>query len=96
MTIKLELRPDVEASLAARARARGIPLDAYLQGVIEQIALDEGAPRASLGEFRATLDALADGAENLPSLPSAAFSRENIYRDQTEAPDSFSGRGVEK
>lgn len=81
MTIKLELRPEVEASLAARARARGIPLDACLQCVIEQIALEQGAPRASLEEFQATLDALAEGAENLPPLPSAAFSRESIYRD---------------
>lgn len=81
MTIKLELKPEVEASLAARARARGIPLDAYIQSVIEQMAVEEGPPRASLEEFRATLDALAEGAEDLPALPSAAFSRESIYRD---------------
>ena len=81
MTIKLELRPEVEESLAARARAKGIPLDAYLQSVIEQIALEEGAPTASLEEFRATLDALAEMGRNLPPLPSAAFSRESIYQD---------------
>jgi len=49
--------------------------------VIEQIAEDEGTPRASLEEFNATLDALAAGAEDLPALPSAAFNRESIYRD---------------
>ena len=81
MTIKLELRPEVEESLAARARARGIPLDAYLQSFIEQIALGEGAPTASLEEFRTTLDALAEMGRNLPGLPSAAFKRESIYED---------------
>ena len=81
MTIKLELRPEVTASLAVRAQAKGVPFDAYLQSVIEQIAEDEGTPRASLEEFKATLDALAEGAEDLPAVPSAAFSRESIYRD---------------
>ena len=81
MTIKLELNPEVEARLAARARAKGIPLDAYLQSVIEQIAEDEGTPRASLEEFKATLETLAEEAEDLPALPSVAFSRESIYRD---------------
>jgi hypothetical protein len=81
MTIKLELKPDVEASLAARARARGVPLDAYLQSVIEQMALEESTPPASFEEFRATLDALAEMGRNLPHLPSAASSRESIYQD---------------
>jgi hypothetical protein len=81
MTIKLELKPEVEASLAAGARAKGIPLDAYLQSVIEQMALDESTPPASLEEFRATLDTLAGMGRNLPRLPSAAFSRESIYQD---------------
>ena len=81
MTIKLDLNPEVEARLVARARAKGIPLDVYLRNVIEQIVEDEGTPRASLEEFKATLDALAEGAEDLPALPSAVFSRESIYRD---------------
>jgi hypothetical protein len=38
MTVRLELKPDIEANLAAQARARGIPLDAYLQRVIEDLA----------------------------------------------------------
>jgi DNA-binding MarR family transcriptional regulator len=38
-------------------------------------------PRASLEQFRAFLNALAAGSENIPQLPSNAFSRESIYQD---------------
>jgi hypothetical protein len=82
MTVRLELTPDVEESLAARARARGIPLDAYLQSVIEDLARTEGARPAMRQDLRATLDALADMGRNLPRLPPDALSRESIYRDR--------------
>lgn len=81
MAIKLELKPELEASLAARAQAEGIPLDTYLQRVLEELALEARTPAASLEEFRATLDALAEGGAQLPPLPSAAFTRDSIYRD---------------
>ena len=38
MTISLDLKPEIEAKLIARAKAKGVPLDAYLQGAIEDIA----------------------------------------------------------
>lgn len=81
MTVRLELKPDVEANLAAQARARGIPLDAYLQGVIEDLARPEAARPASLKDLEATLDALAEMGRDLPHLPSSALSRESIYQD---------------
>jgi hypothetical protein len=81
MTVKLELRPDIEAHLASQARARGIPLDAYLQSVIEDLARAEGARPANLQELEATLDALAEMGRSLPHRPLSAFSRESIYED---------------
>jgi len=81
MTVRLELKPDIEANLAAQARARGIPLDAYLQGVIEDLARPDSARPASLQDLEATLDVLAEMGRNLPHLPSSAFSRESIYQD---------------
>ncbi len=81
MTVRLELKPDVEANLAARARARGIPLDTYLQSVIEDLAREEVTPAVSLHEFRATLDGLAEMGQNLPQLPPSALSRESIYQE---------------
>jgi hypothetical protein len=81
MTVRLELKPEVEANLAAQARARGVPLDAYLQGVIEDLARTGAARPASLQEIESTLDALAEMGKDLPHLPSSAFSRESIYQD---------------
>ena len=81
MTVRLELRPDVEANLAAQARARGVPLDAYLQSVIEDLGRTQPAPPASPQDIEATLDRLAEMGRDLPHLPSSAFSRESIYRD---------------
>ena len=50
MTVRLELRPDVEANMAAQARARGIPLDAYLQSVVEDLAQTETALKPRIGQ----------------------------------------------
>ncbi len=38
-------------------------------------------PRASLQEFRAFLDDLAEGSEKIPPTASSAFSRASIYQD---------------
>jgi hypothetical protein len=81
MTVRLDLKPDVEANLAAQARARGVSLDAYLQSVIEDLARTESAVSASLQDLEATLDALAEMGKDLPRLSSSAFSRESIYQD---------------
>ncbi len=81
MTVRLELKPDIEANLAAQARARGIPLDTYLQSVIENLARAATVPPASPQDIEATLDALAEMGRDLPHLPSSAFSRESIYQD---------------
>ncbi|MBI5083103.1 MAG: hypothetical protein HZB13_00680 [Acidobacteria bacterium] len=82
MTVRLEIRPDVEANLAAQARARGVPLDAYLTSVIEDLARTEPARPASPQDLRATLDKLAELGRDLPPLPSDALTRESIYRDR--------------
>ena len=81
MTVSLELKPDVEANLAARAHARGVPLDTYLQGVIEDLARAETARPVSPQDIEATLDRLAEMGRDLPHLTSSALRRESIYQD---------------
>lgn len=81
MTVRLELRPEVEALLNDQAKAQGIPLQTYLQTVIEDLARTVSVPKPDVEEFRAALDTLAVMGKNLPHLPSSAFSRDGIYRD---------------
>jgi hypothetical protein len=81
MTITLELKPEDEARLAAQARVRGIPLDTYLQTVVEDIARTAAAGPPSPTDIEAALDKLAEMGKDLPHLPSSAFSRESIYQD---------------
>jgi hypothetical protein len=81
MTVRLELKPEVEAALADQARAKSVPLDAYLQKVIEDLAHAHRAPRRDAERLRAALDKLAEMGKGLPHLPSSAFTRESIDQD---------------
>ena len=46
MTVTLHLRPEIEASLLAHARASGMPLEAYLHSLVEEAAV-QPAPTAT-------------------------------------------------
>jgi hypothetical protein len=81
MALTLDLRPDIEARLAAQAHAKGISLDAYVRDAIEALA-NAASPRPiDARAVKATLDKLAEMGKDLPHLPSSALTRESIYRD---------------
>ena len=81
MSIRLELRPEVEATLTDQARAKGLPLDEFLQNLIEELARTQGAPKPDVEKFRAALDRLAEMGKSLPHVRSSSFTREGIYQD---------------
>jgi len=81
MTVRLELKPEVEAALADQAKAKGVPLNAYLQNVLEDLAHAHAAPKQNVERISAALDRLAEMGKGLPHLPSSAFIRESIYQD---------------
>jgi hypothetical protein len=81
MTVQLELKPEVESTLADLARAQGISLSEYLQRVVEDLARPAAVPAQDPESFERALDRLAEMGRDLPSLPSSAFTRESIYRD---------------
>ena len=82
MAITLELPPEIEASLAAQAQVRGLPLDAYVQSLLkQQVAKEHAEHTISPVQFEAELDALAQGSEQLPSLPPEALARGSFYQD---------------
>jgi hypothetical protein len=51
-------------------------------------APDAKARTLAVERFHAMLDALAEGAENLPSLTTESFTRESFYEDRDLASDA--------
>jgi hypothetical protein len=47
VTITLTINPEIEEGLLARARARGMALQEYLQSIVEQQALQSGQNAAA-------------------------------------------------
>lgn len=80
MNVTLTLKPETEEHVVAQAAALGVPVESYLQQVIEQTT-PQHPPQSSIEEFERMLDALAEGSEDRPILPPEAFTRESIYGD---------------
>lgn len=83
MTIQVELRPETKARLAAEAAARGIPLEEYAGSVLDRAIASPagGSGNLSASDVREMLREMAEGAEELPQIPTSAFSRESFYED---------------
>ena len=80
----MKLTLEIPDELASQAKARGIPVEAYVQGLIEQAvpAPDERARRKwTRAEVRAWLDEMAQFSDEIPPMPGETFSREMIYQD---------------
>jgi hypothetical protein len=84
MTIQLELSPEVEARLTVAAQARGIALEKYASGLLEEALASPlwGSGKLTVEEFHAMLNELAEGSEGLPNLPTEGFTRESFYEDR--------------
>lgn len=82
MTVTLNLPPDVEQQLRARADQSGQPLEAYLEQLVaREVSAHSGTVSAvPLEEQERLLDALSENEVPLPHLP-ADFSRADIYAD---------------
>ncbi len=86
MTVTLELSPELEAGLAALAHARGMPLEAYLRAVLEQLA-SPGAGASMTSEQRAAgFEQWVDSFPETPVLSDGALSRDAIYRRDDGSP----------
>lgn len=94
MTIRVDLSPETEARLVAEARAQGLPLEKVAERLLKE-ALTERPPsrgQMSVEEFHRMLDAMAEGSEKLPDLPTESFSRERFYEDPLDGRDAVPRR----
>jgi hypothetical protein len=83
MTLSLEIRPEVEVRLAARAQSQGQSLVDFVQHLLEHEAASGASGSQALTgvEKAAALEAWAKSfPSDLPILSLESVSRENMYR----------------
>jgi hypothetical protein len=77
MTLTIDLKPEVEAGLAAQAKAKGVSLPEYVRSLLEQFAC---SVKQMTPEQRATaLHQWAKGFPEVAPLSDEAVSRESIF-----------------
>jgi hypothetical protein len=81
MTIQIELNPESMEWLAAEAEAQGMALEEYAQRLLRDAIATRSEPQGqmSVEELHAMLNAIAEGSEKLPKVPTSAFTRESFY-----------------
>ena len=84
MTLNIELPPEVEASFAAQARAKGVSLDTFIRDYLIKHALVIESRRMSANEIDEALEELAASMDAVPPLSEQAMSRESIYTREDE------------
>jgi hypothetical protein len=77
MTIKIELPPEIEASLSAQAAAQGVSLEEYLRRMLEE-QVPSGRPMRP-AERAALWRQSTAGLPRTPPLSDEAVSRESLY-----------------
>ena len=78
MSIQIELTPEIEAKLKARAQKNGLPLSQYVQRILEQHVPGQPVESAMTPEQRAK--AVQDWAESFPYRRKTPLSDDAIRR----------------
>jgi hypothetical protein len=79
MTIKIELSPEIVASLAALAAEQGMELPDYLRHLLEELAPSRKAASLSPSERARIWWESAKDLPHTPPLSDEAVSRESFY-----------------
>ena len=94
MTIQVDVNPETEAGLIAKARSQGVPFG-KTSGTTSERGFDRrfASPRRTdAGRVSSQLESIAEGSEKLPELPTEGFSRESFYDNRLDARDPVPGR----
>jgi hypothetical protein len=94
MNIRVNLDPETEARLVAEARSQGVPLEKLAERLINEALSPNSPPHGTLtvDEFHHMLDAMAEGSDTLPDLPTESFSRASFYEDGIDGRDAVPRR----
>ena len=81
MTVKLQLKPDVEAGLLAQAQARGLSLELYLEQILQEQSRTLTPLSLDPAERAHSFETWAHNHPLMPPLPDDAVRREHLIRD---------------
>jgi hypothetical protein len=89
MTIRVDLNPKIEARLAAEAPSQGLPMEQLAERLLKEVLAMNSTTNGTLrvAEFHQMLEAMTQGSEKLPDLPTESFSRESFYVDKLDGRD---------
>ncbi len=89
MSVTLELKPETEARAIEQATANGVPVEAFLESVIENsLNGREEKPfyeTATAEEWEAALDEFGGSPAFNRAAPFVDDSRESIYREREDS-----------
>jgi hypothetical protein len=80
----MQITIEIPDELAAKAQARGLTPERYVEALVEDAARSAPQPvhlrepRMSMPEF---VRAMAANSDKIPQLPDEAFTRESFYQD---------------
>ena len=79
----MQITVTIPDELAAQAQARGIPVEAYVQSLVEEAGrkFSSSHPPRTPEQIEAFFEAMAEGSLKLPPLPTESFTRESFYED---------------
>ena len=81
MTVKLTLKPDVEAGLLAQAQARGVSLERYLEQILQERSRTLTPLSLEPVESAHAFETWAHHHPFTPPLSDDAVRREHLIRD---------------
>jgi hypothetical protein len=87
MIVTLELKPEVEARVVEQAASRGVPVEDFLESVIED-SLNGGEGQIAYRtpeEWEDALDEFADSPAFGRAVSLVDDSRESIYREREDS-----------
>ncbi|KAF3886689.1 MULTISPECIES: hypothetical protein [Nostocales] len=87
MVIKLELKPEVEARLIAKATAQGVSIETYLESLIEERLTEREGKILAGNDWHSILNELGKSSSLTKAQPLSddAISRESIYREREDS-----------
>ena len=81
----MQITLTIPDELAVQAKTRGISVEEYVQSLLEEAGRKSPGLQESRTpeQLEAFFQAMAQGSQKLPALPTESFSRESFYEDRT-------------